>query len=59
MTLAGELYAVDRELQLLLGIRRIQHGERERLAVVTKSSTYIQRISIASGLTAGWSPPTG
>src|SRR5579871_661585 len=48
MALACELYAVYRELQPLLRIGRIQHGERKRSAVVTKSSTHIQGKRIAS-----------
>lgn len=50
MTVTAELGSVNCELQLLLGVQRIQHSERERFAVLTKRRVYIQRIGVAAGI---------
>ena len=59
MTLVCELRAVDRELQALFGVCRIQHRECQRFPIIAESRAYIQRTGIAAGIDCRWSPPAG
>src|SRR5208283_4149325 len=50
---ARELCTGDRKLQLLLGVRWIQHGERERFPILAESRANIQRIGVAARIDRG------